>query len=75
MDTGQIIGFREVPLKCVGADAKNSMSFNRAPAPPSESVRGSAMYVPFQPGSFPEPVLDLPKQNLLLEDKGSMVVI
>ncbi|KAF7271600.1 hypothetical protein GWI33_015550 [Rhynchophorus ferrugineus] len=74
MDTGQIIGFREVPLKCVGADAKNSMSFNRAPAPPSESVRGSAMYVPFQPGSFPEPVLNLPKGNLLLEDKELLTV-
>lgn len=28
------------------------MSFNRAPAAPSDATRGNASYVPFLPGSF-----------------------
>ncbi|CAG9764055.1 unnamed protein product [Ceutorhynchus assimilis] len=74
LDTGKIIEFREVPVDSVGADARNSMSFTRAPVPPSDSVRGSSSYIPFQPGSFPEPVLDLPKRNLLL-DKSELLTI
>ncbi|KAJ8963289.1 hypothetical protein NQ318_018756 [Aromia moschata] len=41
------------------------MSLNREPAPPSEATRGSALYVPFWPGSFPKPTVDAPNENLL----------
>ena len=44
-----------MPIEVTGATPKNSMSFNRAPAPPSEATRGNALYIPFWPGSFPEP--------------------
>lgn len=74
LDTGEIVEFREVPVDSVGANARNSMSFARAPAPPTESVRGSASYIPFQPGSFPEPILDLPKKNLLLDNSEWLTV-
>ncbi|XP_050296280.1 helicase SKI2W [Anthonomus grandis grandis] len=74
LDTGEIVEFREVSIESVGADASNSMSFTRAPAPPSEMVRGSTSYVPFQPGSFPEPVLDLPKRNTLLDTTELLTV-
>ncbi|KAJ8934480.1 hypothetical protein NQ314_013355 [Rhamnusium bicolor] len=63
-NTGEIIEFREVPIQGAGATAKNSMTLNRAPLPPTETTRGSASYVPFWPGSFPNPVLDSPKDNL-----------
>lgn len=43
----------------VGANAKNSMSLNRAPAPHSEGVRGNPSNYPFWPGGFPDPVLEL----------------
>nr|CAI5856094.1 unnamed protein product [Callosobruchus analis] len=54
-NTGEIIEFREVPIASAGATAKNSMSLNRAPAPPNEATRGNASFVPFWPGSFPLP--------------------
>ncbi|XP_030766444.1 helicase SKI2W isoform X2 [Sitophilus oryzae] len=73
LDSGRIIGFREVALNSVGATAKNSMSFDRAPAPPTDSTKGNALYVPFQPGSFPEPILNLPEQHIL--DKSGFLTV
>ncbi|XP_063918605.1 superkiller complex protein 2 [Zophobas morio] len=64
-NTGEIIEFKEILIQTTGANAKNSMSLNRAPAPPSEAVRGNASYIPFQPGSFPDLVSQLPKQEIL----------
>lgn len=64
-NTGEIKEFREVSLQSAGTDAKNSMSLNRAPAPPSESVRGNASYIPFWPASFPEPVTQSSNEELL----------
>ncbi|KAL3287831.1 hypothetical protein HHI36_002290 [Cryptolaemus montrouzieri] len=59
--SGEIHDFREVSLKAAGATAKNSMSLNRAPLPPSQATRGSALYVPFLPGSFPSDALKIPE--------------
>lgn len=39
------------------------MSLNRAPAPPTDATRGNAAYIPFLPGSFPNPILNLPKED------------
>ncbi|RZB54411.1 helicase SKI2W, partial [Asbolus verrucosus] len=64
-NTGEIIEFQEIPLQSPGANARNSMSLNRSPAPPSEATRGNASYIPFWPASFPDPVSQLPKQELL----------
>jgi antiviral helicase SKI2 len=64
-NTGEIIEFREIPVQSAGANARNSMSLNRAPAPPSEATRGNASYIPFWPASFPDLVSQLPKQELL----------
>lgn len=44
-----------MPLQSAGATATNSMSLSRAPAPPTDTVRGKASYIPFWPGSFPVP--------------------
>ncbi|KAH1006374.1 hypothetical protein HUJ05_007115 [Dendroctonus ponderosae] len=74
LDTGQILQFHEVPLDSVGANARNSMSFNREPAPPDEAVRGNSSSIPFQPISFPEPTLNLPKRNRLLDNSELLVV-
>ncbi|CAH1977541.1 unnamed protein product [Acanthoscelides obtectus] len=54
-NTGEIMGFREVPVSSAGTTAKNSMSLNRDPAPQNEATRGNASFVPFWPGSFPLP--------------------
>ncbi|CAG9821156.1 unnamed protein product [Phaedon cochleariae] len=62
-NTGEITDFREISIQCAGANAKNSMSLNRNPAPPTEATRGNASYIPFWPGSFP-----LPKQNSTREN-------
>lgn len=59
--SGEIITFNEVPIQNAGANAKNSMSFARAPLPPTEATRGTAMNVPFWPGGFPSPEIDLSK--------------
>lgn len=47
------------------------MSLNRAPAPPTEAVRGNASYIPFWPGSFPDPISNLPKEELLDSGKSN----
>lgn len=47
-----------MPLQSAGANAKNSMSLNRAPMAPLEMVRGSVSYIPFWPGGFPETMPD-----------------
>ncbi|XP_066249016.1 superkiller complex protein 2 [Euwallacea similis] len=74
LDTGEIIDFLEVAIENVGATARNSMSFTREPVPPSDYVRGSASYIPFQPGSFPEPDEDLLKLNILKDTKDLLNV-
>lgn len=71
LNSGEIIEFKEVLLKEANANAKNSMSLNRAPAPPSESTRGNASYVPFWPASFPRPVENDSKINPL--DEGTFL--
>ncbi|KAL1501935.1 hypothetical protein ABEB36_007162 [Hypothenemus hampei] len=74
LDTGEILEYREIEIKSVGANAKNSMSFNRLPAPPTETVRGNGSFIPFQPGSFPESTLDLSKLNLLKNNSEILTV-
>uniref|UniRef100_A0A8C5WTI5 SKI2 subunit of superkiller complex n=1 Tax=Laticauda laticaudata TaxID=8630 RepID=A0A8C5WTI5_LATLA len=48
--TGELLGFKEALVDNTGLSAKNSLSFQRAPGPPSESLRGSATNYPFWPG-------------------------
>ncbi|KAL7986419.1 hypothetical protein Chor_011585, partial [Crotalus horridus] len=59
--TGELLGFKEALVDNMGLSAKNSLSFQRAPGPPSESLRGSATNYPFWPGGIDEPSLDLIK--------------
>lgn len=61
INTGEIIGLKEVVLEDAGATARNSMSLNREPAPPNDAIRGSTAYLPFWPGSFPKPETKLPE--------------
>ncbi|XP_074839316.1 superkiller complex protein 2-like [Carettochelys insculpta] len=56
--TGQILGFREALLDNVGLSAKNSLSFQRAPGPPAQALRGSSTNYPFWPGGMDEPSLE-----------------
>lgn len=60
-------------MHSAGANARNSMSLNRAPAPPSEATRGNASYIPFWPASFPDLVSQLPKQELLDTGEGDII--
>uniref|UniRef100_A0A670I067 SKI2 subunit of superkiller complex n=1 Tax=Podarcis muralis TaxID=64176 RepID=A0A670I067_PODMU len=48
--TGELLGFREALVDNMGLSAKNSLSFQRAPGPPVEALRGSATNYPFWPG-------------------------
>ncbi|KAM6472552.1 superkiller complex protein 2 isoform 1-T1 [Liasis olivaceus] len=64
--TGELLGFKEALVDNMGLSAKNSLSFQRAPGPPSESLRGSATNYPFWPGGIDEPSLELIKAQ---EDK------
>ncbi|XP_032067231.1 helicase SKI2W [Thamnophis elegans] len=64
--TGELLGFKEALVDNTGLSAKNSLSFQRAPGPPSESLRGSATNYPFWPGGIDEPSLELIKAQ---EDK------
>lgn len=52
LTTGEIIKYIEVPIKSTGSNAKNSLSLNRAPGPPSESIWGSVSNFPFWPGGL-----------------------
>uniref|UniRef100_A0A8C1VX86 SKI2 homolog, superkiller viralicidic activity 2-like n=1 Tax=Cyprinus carpio TaxID=7962 RepID=A0A8C1VX86_CYPCA len=50
--TGLLLDFTEVLLEDTGLSAKNSLSLQRQPGPPSESLRGSNTNYPFLPGSI-----------------------
>uniref|UniRef100_A0A3Q2CAU4 SKI2 subunit of superkiller complex n=1 Tax=Cyprinodon variegatus TaxID=28743 RepID=A0A3Q2CAU4_CYPVA len=56
--TGMLLDFTEVLLENTGLSAKNSLSLQRQPGPPSESLRGSNTNYPFLPGGMEELTLD-----------------
>uniref|UniRef100_A0A8C0JI35 SKI2 subunit of superkiller complex n=1 Tax=Chelonoidis abingdonii TaxID=106734 RepID=A0A8C0JI35_CHEAB len=56
--TGRILAFREAPLDNMGLSAKNSLSFQRAPGPPAQALRGSSTNYPFWPGGMDEPSME-----------------
>ncbi|XP_016847296.2 superkiller complex protein 2 isoform X1 [Anolis carolinensis] len=56
--TGEMLGFTEALVDNMGLSAKNSLSFQRAPGPPAEALRGSATNYPFWPGGMDEPSLE-----------------
>lgn len=67
--TGMLLDFTEVPLENTGLSAKNSLSLQRAPGPPSESLRGSNTNYPFLPGGMDELTLEqISKKSELEED-------
>ncbi|XP_048344709.1 helicase SKI2W [Sphaerodactylus townsendi] len=66
--TGELLGFREALVDNMGLSAKNSLSFQRAPGPPTEALRGSATNYPFWPGGIDEPSLEQMKTQGDLEE-------
>uniref|UniRef100_A0AAY4E920 Uncharacterized protein n=1 Tax=Denticeps clupeoides TaxID=299321 RepID=A0AAY4E920_9TELE len=66
--TGMLLDFTEVLLQNTGLSAKNSLSLQRAPGPPSESLRGSNTSYPFLPGGMEELTLEQIKQRSDLEE-------
>lgn len=66
--TGMLLDFTEVLLENTGLSAKNSLSLQRQPGPPSESLRGSNTNYPFQPGGMEEFTLDQIKKKSELEE-------
>uniref|UniRef100_A0A7N8X065 SKI2 subunit of superkiller complex n=1 Tax=Mastacembelus armatus TaxID=205130 RepID=A0A7N8X065_9TELE len=74
--TGMLLDFTEVLLENTGLSAKNSLSLQRQPGPPSESLRGSNTNYPFLPGeiqSFKAFFLVVPpglKAGMDFTDKG-----
>ncbi|XP_034401006.1 helicase SKI2W [Cyclopterus lumpus] len=66
--TGMLLDFTEVLLENTGLSAKNSLSLQRQPGPPSESLRGSNTNYPFRPGGMEELTLDQIKKKSVLEE-------
>uniref|UniRef100_A0A8C9ZIN2 SKI2 subunit of superkiller complex n=1 Tax=Sander lucioperca TaxID=283035 RepID=A0A8C9ZIN2_SANLU len=67
--TGMLLDFTEVLLENTSLSAKNSLSLQRQPGPPSESLRGSNTNYPFLPGGMEELTLDqIQKKSELEED-------
>ncbi|XP_031722250.1 superkiller complex protein 2 [Anarrhichthys ocellatus] len=66
--TGMLLDFTEVLLEDTGLSAKNSLSLQRQPGPPSESLRGSNTNYPFRPGGMEELTLDQIKNKSDLEE-------
>uniref|UniRef100_A0A6A7FXB5 Helicase SKI2W-like n=1 Tax=Hirondellea gigas TaxID=1518452 RepID=A0A6A7FXB5_9CRUS len=66
--TGEITGLEEVFNLDTGLTNKNSLSLQRAPGPPDESVRGSSTNLPFWPGGFdPKAIEDDLDNDILLD--------
>ncbi|XP_019726405.1 superkiller complex protein 2 isoform X1 [Hippocampus comes] len=65
--TGMLLDFTEVSLENTGLSSKNSLSLQRKPGPPSESLRGSNTNYPFLPGGMEELTLDQIKNKSELE--------
>ncbi|CAK6447145.1 unnamed protein product [Pipistrellus nathusii] len=53
--TGQILGFKEVPLENTDLSATTSLSLRRPPGPISQSLWGNPTQYPFWPGGMDEP--------------------
>ncbi|MCJ8749580.1 hypothetical protein PDJAM_G00177810 [Pangasius djambal] len=66
--TGMLLDFTEVLLEHTGLSAKNSLSMQRQPGPPSESLRGSNTNYPFLPGGMEELTLEQIKKKSELEE-------
>uniref|UniRef100_A0A3Q1HQ42 SKI2 homolog, superkiller viralicidic activity 2-like n=1 Tax=Anabas testudineus TaxID=64144 RepID=A0A3Q1HQ42_ANATE len=66
--TGMLQDFTEVLLENTGLSAKNSLSLQRQPGPPSESLRGSNTNYPFLPGGMEALTLDQIKKKSELEE-------
>uniref|UniRef100_A0A1A8F6F3 Superkiller viralicidic activity 2 (S. cerevisiae homolog)-like n=3 Tax=Nothobranchius korthausae TaxID=1143690 RepID=A0A1A8F6F3_9TELE len=67
--TGMLLDFTEVLQENTGLSAKNSLSLQRQPGPPSESLRGSNTNYPFLPGGMEELTLEQIKKNSELEEE------
>uniref|UniRef100_A0A669CUB2 SKI2 subunit of superkiller complex n=1 Tax=Oreochromis niloticus TaxID=8128 RepID=A0A669CUB2_ORENI len=67
--TGMLLDFTEVLLENTGLSAKNSLSLQRQPGPPSESLRGSNTNYPFLPGGMEELTLEQIKKKSELEEE------
>uniref|UniRef100_A0A8C7X4H9 SKI2 subunit of superkiller complex n=1 Tax=Oryzias sinensis TaxID=183150 RepID=A0A8C7X4H9_9TELE len=67
--TGMLLDFTEVLLENTGLSAKNSLSLQRQPGPPSESLRGSNTNYPFLPGGMEELSLDEIRKKSELEEE------
>ncbi|KAM9738445.1 superkiller complex protein 2 [Menidia menidia] len=67
--TGMLLDFTEVLVENTGLSAKNSLSLQRQPGPPSESLRGSNTNYPFLPGGMEELTLDHIKKKSDLEEE------
>ncbi|CAL8365730.1 unnamed protein product [Arctogadus glacialis] len=66
--TGLLLDFKEVLLEDTGLSAKNSLSFQRQPGPPAESLRGSNTNFPFLPGGMEELSLEQIQKRTALEE-------
>ncbi|XP_034016125.1 helicase SKI2W [Thalassophryne amazonica] len=66
--TGMLLDFTEVLLENTSLSSKNSLSLQRQPGPPSESLRGSNTNYPFLPGGMEELTLEQIKKKSELEE-------
>uniref|UniRef100_A0A8C2F800 SKI2 homolog, superkiller viralicidic activity 2-like n=1 Tax=Cyprinus carpio TaxID=7962 RepID=A0A8C2F800_CYPCA len=66
--TGLLLDFTEVLLEDTALSAKNSLSLQRQPGPPSESLRGSNTNYPFLPAGMEELTLEQIKKKSELEE-------
>lgn len=66
--TGMLLDFTEVLLEDTELSAKNSLSLQRPPGSPSESLYGSNTNYPFLPGGMEEITLEQIKKKSTLEE-------
>ncbi|KAI4880050.1 hypothetical protein NFI96_019916 [Prochilodus magdalenae] len=66
--TGMLLDFTEVLLEHTELSAKNSLSLQRQPGPPAESLRGSNTNYPFLPAGMEELTLEQIKKKSELEE-------
>uniref|UniRef100_A0AAR2L9J9 SKI2 homolog, superkiller viralicidic activity 2-like n=1 Tax=Pygocentrus nattereri TaxID=42514 RepID=A0AAR2L9J9_PYGNA len=66
--TGLLLDFTEVLLEHTDLSAKNSLSLQRQPGPPAESLRGSNTNYPFLPAGMEELTLEQIKKKSELEE-------
>ncbi|XP_033124954.1 helicase SKI2W-like, partial [Anneissia japonica] len=73
--TGELLGFKEVPLENTGFTAQNSLSMLRQPGPLADAVRGHSTNKPFWPGGLDEPSIEAITESIQVSFDDDLLTI